>query len=401
MRRSVTFAIFAACIAVMLSTGIRSSFGLFLQPLTEKLGTGRAGYGLAVAISGLVYGLPIVGVIADRFGSRIVLTVGGIVYVLGMLMMRSVETVNGLIGVFGVIVGIASSATTYVVVLGAIAQLVPPEKQSVWFGIITAAGSSGMFVVPPLAGWLLENLGLEMTFTILAGLATLIVVLALGLPKRRTVTAEAVSEELVDGRLSAVIKLASTNRSFWLLALGFFVCGFHVSFIGTHLPAFLSDNGLALSVGAAALSFIGMFNILGSYSAGWLGERYSKKYLLSVIYFGRAVVIGLFLLFPVTQLSAFIFASGIGFLWLATVPLTSGSIALIFGSRYLSTLFGLIFFSHQIGGFLGSWLAGRVYDASGVYTPIWIASIVLGIIASVAHFPIEERPLTPQPIPTY
>ncbi len=373
----------------MMSAGIRQSFGLFLQPMSESLNLGRGNISFAGAVSNLIYGLPLVGILADRYGSRWVLFGGGLLYALGLFMMTQVQTTLGLIGTMGIMVGLALGATTYVVVLGAVAQLVPPEKQSRSFGIITAAGSSGMFVVPPVAQVLIGRFGWQSTVVILSCLALLIVLLALGLPGKASAN-DPFAAHSQEQTFGVLLNNARKHRGYLLLISGFFVCGFHVAFIGFHLPAFLADNGLP-ELGGVALSLTGVFNIVGSSLFGWLGDYYRKKYLLSFIYLSRAIVITLFLVFPITQLSAVIFASAIGFLWLATVPLTSGTVSQIFGARYLSTLYGVVFFSHQIGAFLGVWLGGRLYDALGTYQPVWIIAIVLGLFAAVVHLPIADE----------
>lgn len=375
----------------MMSAGIRQSFGLFLEPMSESLNLGRGNISLAGAISNLIYGLPLVGILADRYGSRWVLLGGGLLYAAGLFVMSHVQTTLGLVGTMGIMVGFALGATTYVVVLGAVAQLVPAEKQSRSFGIITAAGSSGMFVVPPVTQVLIGRFGWQQTVIILAGFALVIVFLALGLPGRAT-KKDPFAAYSQEEPFIKMLRRAGKHRGYLLLIVGFFVCGFHVAFIGFHLPAFLSDSGLP-HLGGVALSLTGVFNIVGSSLFGWLGDYYRKKYLLSVIYFGRAIAFTLFLIFPITQFSALLFASTIGFLWLATVPLTSGTVAQIFGSRYLSTLFGVVFFSHQIGAFLGVWLGGRLYDSLGTYQPVWLIAIGLGLLATVVHLPISDKPI--------
>jgi len=398
MHFAVLIAIACASFSVMIATGIRQSFGLFLQPVSQTLGTGREVYSLAIALNNLIYGLPLVAFLADWIGSRRVLAAGGLLYAGGLVLMTDVSSAVGLNMTLGLMVGLALSATTYVVVLGAVAKLVPPAQRSRTFGIITATGSSGMFVMPPLAQFLLVRFGWQTALVVLAAVSASIVLLALGLPgKARSRSAAPDSSEL-DEPFIAILRKARHNGSYFLLIAGFFVCGFHVAFIATHLPAFLSDRGLAPFVAAGALSLIGGFNILGSFSFGWLGDLYRKKYLLSGIYLGRAVVIALFLLIPLGATSALVFSAAMGFLWLATVPLTSGAVAQIFGTRYLSTLYGIVFLSHQVGAFLGVWLGGRVYDSTGSYTPVWIAAILLGLFAAVVHLPISDAPAAPRPV---
>ncbi|RME61457.1 MAG: MFS transporter [Caldilineae bacterium] len=388
--RLVVIAVLCASLAVMLSTGIRQSFGLFLQPVTESLGAGREIYSLAIAIGNLVYGLPLVGIIADRLGPRWVVVAGGLLYAVSLVAITSIASPAGLYLTLGVALGIALSATTYVVVLGAVAQLVPPSSRSRTFGLITAAGSSGMFLVPPLAQALMNAFGWRMALILLAVVAAVVAVLAFGLPARpgRHDGTE------VEEPFLQVLHRARGHSGYLLLISGFFVCGFHVAFVATHLPSYLGDAGLPAWVGATALALIGAFNLVGSMTFGWLGDRFRKKYLLSFLYFARAAVITLFLVIPLSTTTALIFAGTIGFLWLATVPLTSGTVAQIFGSRYLSTLYGIVFFSHQIGAFLGVWLGGRFFDATGSYTPVWLTAIALGVFAGLVHLPISDRPAT-------
>ncbi|VAW31114.1 Uncharacterized MFS-type transporter [hydrothermal vent metagenome] len=365
-----------------------------MQPISNSLGGGRESFSLAIALSNLVYGLPLVGIIADRSGSCWVLAAGGILYSLRLLALSRAATAAGLQLSLGLMIGLALSATTYVVVLGAVAQLVPASRRSSTFGIITAAGSSGMFIIPPLAQFLIDKYGWQATLVALAGVSLIIVLLAFGLPNKpgrqdQTETAVPNEEPFIK-----TLQKAKGHTGYLLLIIGFFVCGFHVAFIATHLPAFLGDNGLPSFAGAGALSLIGAFNMIGSFSFGWLGDKLRKKYLLSIIYLGRAVVITTFLLFPISQTSAIIFSGAIGFLWLATVPLTSGTVAQIFGARYLSTLYGIVFLGHQLGAFLGVWLGGRVYDATGTYNLVWTIAIGLALIAALVHLPITDSRVT-------
>ena len=390
-RKLVVAAILSASLAVMLSSGVRSSFGLFLAPITETLGTGRENLSIAFAVNNLVLGLPLIGLLSDRIGPRRVVIAGSVLYAVGLVLVTFVTTTLGLVLSLGLLVGVALSATTYVVVLGAVAQLVSEEQRSRVFGLITAMGSAGMFVLPPLAQLLLSNLGWQGALYALAAVSGIVALMAFGLPRRPGTQLHGVQQLHVDEPFMKVLDRAKHHKGYLLLTTGFFVCGFHVAFIGAHLPAYLGDKGQPELVAAGALALIGAFNILGSLTFGWLGDRFPRKYMLSLIYLGRAVVILLFLLAPVTRLSALVFGGAIGFLWLATVPLTSGTVALFFGTRYLSTLYGIVFFSHQIGAFIGVWLGGRIYDASGTYMPVWIAGIALGVFAALVHLPIPER----------
>lgn len=393
MSRRAKIVLICGALIVLISTGIRQSFGVFLQPITLDFGIGRETFSLALALQNLMFGLPLVGILADRVGARWVAAGGGLLYAAGLVLVATDWLPFGLFTSLGILVGLALSATTYVVILGAVAQVVPPAKRGMAFGILTATGSFGMFAIVPLAQSLLANFGWQSALVILAGLAGTIVVLALGFPARPAgQPSRPETHPTETGSLLQALSQARQHSGFLLLTAGFFVCGFHVAFIATHLPAFLADNGLTPGVAATALALIGLFNIVGSYTFGFLGDRYRKKYLLSFLYFARAVVISLFLIIPISNTTALIFGSAIGFLWLATIPLTSGLVAQIFGIRYLSTLYGIVFLSHQIGSFLGVWLGGRAYDMTGSYNTVWFASIVLGLIATLLHTPISDRP---------
>jgi len=393
--------IISCTLIVFISMGMRQSFGLFLQPISAALGTGREVFSLAIALQNLVFGLPLVGMLADRLGSRRIAAAGGLLFSLSFILLAHMSSSAGLYLNLGFLVGMALSGTSYVVVLGAAAKVVPPAKRSTVFGVITAAGSLGMFAMVPGVQWQLNQFGWQTAFLISAFGVVLISVLAIGLPGQTAAAAATVSPTgQRDQSLPQILTRARSHSGYLLLNAGFFVCGFHVAFIATHLPAYLSDKGITGMAGAAALAMIGLFNIFGSYLFGMLGDRFRKKYLLSLLYFLRALVISAFLIIPLSGLSALIFGGVIGFLWLATVPLTSGMIAQIFGSRYLSTLYGIVFFSHQIGSFLGVWLGGRLYDATGSYTAVWFTAVALGLLAAVVHLPISDRPLQPvsQPI---
>lgn len=378
---------------VIISMGTRQTFGIYLQPISDSLTIGREIFSLAIAAQNIIFGLPIIGILADRYGSRWVAIGGGLLFSLSMFLLSNVSSGTGLIVTLGLLAGVALSCTSYVVVLGAVAQVVSGERQSRTFGLITAAGSFGMFAVVPAAQWVLDTYGWRSTFVALAVFVLIISLLATGYPRARRSKSAAAEPEEVEGSLLQVLQQAKNHSGYWLLTLGFFVCGFHVAFVSTHLPAYLTDYGLTPAIGAAALSLVGLFNLAGSYLFGYLGDFYSKKNLLSFIYFGRAIVFALFIVLPLSNASALIFGSAIGFLWLATVPLTSGMVVHIFGSRYLSTLYGFVFFSHQIGAFLGVWLGGRLYDTIGNYDLMWLLSIALGVIAAISQLPITDRPV--------
>ena len=382
-------------IIILISMGTRQTFGIYLQPVTDELGIGRELFSLAIAIQSIIGGLPLAGILADRYGSRWVAIGGGLLFAVSMYLMSITTHATGLMLGFGLLSGISLSCVSYVVVLGAVAQVVPPERRSRTFGFITAAGSIGMFIVVPVAQYIMNAYGWRTTFVICAGFVALIALLAVGYPTRQQQVAGSESTETLSDSLTEALAKASRHSGYWLLTIGFFVCGFHVSYVASHLPAYLTDNGLSGTAGATALSLVGLFNLFGSTLFGYLGDHYRKKYLLSGLYLGRSIIISLFLLFPVTKTTALIFGAAIGFLWLATVPLTSGTVAQIFGPRYLSTLYGIVFFSHQVGSFLGVWLGGRIYDATGVYTPVWVIAIILGVLACIVHLPIADKPIYP------
>jgi predicted MFS family arabinose efflux permease len=332
---------------------------------------------------------PFVGAIADRNGAGRVIFLGALLYIAGLVAAALATSAIGLHLSFGVAIGMALSATTFVVVLGVVGRVVPPERRSLSFGIVTAGGSLGQFLVVPVGQLLLAELGYRTALVALAGLIALCCPLALGLAGKPAAAAGAEPPQL----LSQALGEASRHSGFWLLNAGFFVCGFHVAFIATHFPAYLNDRGLGLRIGATALALIGLFNIFGSYAFGVAGDRLRKKWVLSALYGGRAIVLSLFLLAPLSEASALAFAAAMGFLWLGTVPLTSGLVGQIFGIRYLSTLYGIVFLSHQIGSFFGAWAAGYAYDRLGSYDAAWAASIALALLATALHLPIRDAPV--------
>jgi len=378
-------------IVVTLSMGIRHAFGLFLQPMSMDLGWGREVFSVAIALQNLVWGAaqPFSGLIADRYGAGRVLVAGAALYVVGLALMALSSTALGLAGSAGVLIGLGLSGTTFSVVYGVIGRAVSPEKRSAALGIAGAAGSFGQFMMVPVGQTLIGSLGWGSALLVMAALGTLMVPLASALVERRSSSVGGAREQTV----AQAIREAGRHRGFWLLNLGFFVCGFQVVFIASHLPAYLADKGQPAQVGMLALALVGLFNIFGTYGAGLLGGRYTKKNLLSGLYVGRAIVIAIFLALPVTPLSAALFAAAMGLLWLSTVPLTNGIVAQVFGVQYLSMLSGVVFFSHQIGSFLGAWLGGYLFDTTGSYQAVWGICIGLSIVAALINLPIDERPV--------
>ncbi|UNU43355.1 MFS transporter [Sphingopyxis sp. YF1] len=384
-----------ACAAfiVTLAMGVRQSFGLFLPQMSVDIGISRSDFGLAMALQNLLFGLvqPFVGALADKHGAGRIVLAGALLYALGLLGAALATDALGLHISFGLLIGMAQSATTFVVVLGAVGRVVSPEKRSGAFGIVTAGGSLGQFLVVPLASMLLGDIGYHQTLWIMAGLVALCGLLAIGVAGR-TDGAPGVVQEVEQSARDA-LREAAAHRGYWLLNAGFFVCGFHIAFIATHLPAYLDDKGLGTQIGGHVLALVGLFNILGSYVFGRAGDMMRQKYVLSALYTARSAVIALFLVLPLSHASALVFAAAMGFLWLGTVPLTSGIVGRIFGIRYLSMLYGIVFLSHQVGSFFGAWMAGLIFDATGSYNIAWGFAIALGLFAGLVHLPIADAPV--------
>lgn len=396
--RTPTVIILAGCLIAMVGFGIRSTFGLFLDPVTLAKGWGRETFALAMAIQNLLWGLgvPVAGMIADRRGSAQVLIIGALAYCGGIYGMAQAESGLVLYLTGGVLAGIGVAFTGFAIALSAIAKVVGPHKRSLALGLGTAAGSLGQALFSPLGQTFITLYGWHLALLILAGLALLVIPLAGLIPHTETGVGEAASEQT----LAQALREASAHSGYVLLTVGFFVCGFHVAFIAVHFPAYIKDIGLSPQVGAASLALIGLFNIAGSLISGWIGQRRSKKLSLSWIYLLRAVAITALLLAPKVESTIYLFSVAMGLLWLSTVPLTTGIVGQVFGLRYLATLFGIVFFSHQLGSFSGIWLGGYLYDTTGTYDTVWWAGVVLGLLAAVLHLPINERPLarlvTPQ-----
>src|SRR3984957_5091273 len=381
------------CLIGMLTFGPRSTFGFFLQPMSREFAWGRDVFGLALAIQNLLWGIgqPVAGAIADRFGSLRVISIGALLYAAGLITMRYAATPLSLDLSAGVLIGLGLSGCSFNLVLSAFGKLMPPQWRGLALGAGTAAGSFGQFLFAPFGVAMLDNFGWPTALTVFAGLMLLVVPLSLALatPPSDTATAAVAEQQTFKHALAE----AFGHRSYVLLVLGFFTCGFQLAFITVHLPAYLVDRGLSAQVGGWTLATIGLCNIFGSIAYGWLSDRMPKRYLLSFNYFMRAAAIFAFISFPVTPVTALLFGAVMGLVWLSVVPPTNGIIAVMFGTRWLGTLAGFAFLSHQIGGFLGSWLGGLVFERTGSYEPVWWLSILLGIMSGLINLPIVEKPV--------
>lgn len=377
---------------VTLSMGIRHGFGLWLQPLTQAQGWGRQEFGFAMAVQNLSWGFMgiFAGMVADRFGAFRVIALGAVVYGVGLLGMAW-ATDPWVFALFtGVIIGTAQAGTTYAVIYGVIGRNVPAERRSWAMGVAAAAGSFGQFLMVPVEGLLISHLGWQEALMILATATLLIVPLAWGL---REPALNSPGQVPRDQTIAQALKEAFQYPSFQLLMAGYFVCGFQVVFIGVHMPSYLKDHGLPAQVASFALALIGLFNVFGTYIAGTLGQKMAKKKILAFIYAARSVAIVLFLLAPLSPTSVYLFSAVMGLLWLSTVPPTNAAVAQIFGISHLSMLSGFIFFSHQIGSFMGVWLGGYLYDKTGSYDIVWYLAIALGVFAALVNLPVKESPI--------
>lgn len=389
--RNPVLILVCASIVLILSFGIRTSFGIFLAPVSADLGLGRESFAFAIAVQNLLWGVsqPFVGAIADRYGSGRVVAVCGLMYVLGLVLMANASSGLELTVSTGLLIGFALSGTGFPVILAVVGRSVDESRRSLFLGFASAGGSSGQLLMVPLGQVFLDGFGWGTALLLLAVMSSLMVPLAALLTGKAAVAGDRLRKQ----SLVEAIDEASRHGGYWYLTAGFFVCGFHVAFIATHLPAFIVDRGAAPALGAVALALIGLGNIIGSLTCGVLGGRFPKKFVLAGLYLGRSLVITLFVLAPTSDLSIMLFAAGIGMLWLGTVPLTSGLVAQIFGMRYMATLFGFVFFSHQLGSFLGAWLGGYVFDIIGSYDLVWWIAVALGIAAAALHWPIDDRPV--------
>ena len=385
--------IVSACVLLVLSFGFRSSFGLFVRPITEANGWGREVISFSLAIQNLVWGVAAVfaGGLADRFGNVRVVIGGTVFYAAGIALMAGVDSPWLLNTSAGLLVGAGVAGTSFGIVLPALARAVGEEKRQWALGLGTAMGSFGQFLMVPLAQTLITSVGWVLALYMLAGLALTMAALAMPLAPHSGAVEGARSVK--DQGIGEALMEAFSHRSFVLLVFGFFVCGFHVAFITAHLPAFLADAGFSPSIGAWSISIIGLCNVIGAYAAGILSGSYSKRYLLVIIYLSRAVVITVFVLTPISLLSVLLFSAVMGFLWLATVPPTSGLVAVMFGTRYMALLYGVVFLGHQVGGFLGVWLGGWAFDRFGSYDMVWWLGVGFGVFAGIVHCPIKEAPI--------
>ncbi|PJI50128.1 MAG: MFS transporter [Pseudomonas sp.] len=389
MSRTGFWILLSGALILALSLGIRHGFGLFLAPMSAEFGWGRETFAFAIALQNLIWGIaqPFTGAIADRFGAMRTVLVGGILYAVGLVLMGYSDSAFSLSMSAGLLIGIGLSGTSFSVILGAVGRAVPLERRSMAMGISAAAGSFGQFIMLPgtlgLIGWL----GWSAALLVLGLLVAFIVPLA-ALMRDKPLPMQGHEQSLGEALREAV-----GHSGFWLLSLGFFVCGFQVVFIGVHLPAYLVDRHLPATVGTTVLALVGLFNVFGTYLAGWLGGRMSKPKLLTGLYLLRGVVIITFLWAPLTMWTAYLFGIAMGLLWLSTVPLTNGTVATLFGVRNLSMLGGITFLFHQIGAFLGGWLGGYVYDHTGNYDLVWQISILLSLLAALLNWPVRERPV--------
>lgn len=386
-------AIGCACIIALLAFGPRSAMGFFQLPILEDNGWDRATFGLAMALQNLFWGLgqPLFGVVADKYGTWRVLALGAVLYALGLIVMALATAPIWLHIGGGLLIGLGVAACSFGVVLASIARLVSPEQRSFAFGLGTAAGSAGMFLFAPISQGLIDTLGWSDSLVAI-GIFMLVIPL-LAIPLRGNSSTSKIAASEFEQSVGEALREALASRGYILLTAGFFVCGFQVAFITAHFPAYLGDLGIAARWAVVAISLIGFFNIIGSLASGYIGQRYSKPIFLALIYLARSVAFTAFLLIPVSPTSVVVFSVVIGILWLSTVAPTNALVAVMFGTRYLGMLGGIVFFSHQLGSFLGVWMGGVLYDRTGSYDVVWWVGVALGIFAAVVHWPIREEPV--------
>lgn len=385
----------AGCIVAIINFGVRSTFGLFTVPISEAHTWPREVFSLAVAIQNLVWGIatPVAGMLADRYGSARVIMAGAVIYAIGVVVMAISE--NQLVFHLGggLLVGIGIALSSFSIVMAALGRIVPPEKRSWAFGLATASGSLGQFIFAPFAAALLSAYGWQNALYVLAASSLAIILFAMPLMVQNTRGSAAVAGE-TDLSMGEAISKAFGERSYVLLTSGFFVCGFQLAFITVHLPPYLAEHGISKEMAGLAMGLIGLFNVAGSYLSGIIGGRGEKRVPLSIIYLARSAAVVAFITLPITPLTTLIFTATMGFFWLSTVPLTMGLVTVMFGTRYMATLYGFVFLSHQIGSFLGVWLGGRLYDMYGNYDIVWWMGVALGVFAAIVHLPIIEKRAT-------
>ena len=393
-RRPWTLLLIAAAFLVMVTLGIRQSFGLFLLPVTEALGTGREVFSLALALQNLLWGIasPFAGALADKFGAGRVAAIGTLFYAGGLVVMASFVSPSGLMmGQLMIGIGLGSAGVS--IALGAVARAVAPEKRSLALGMVTSIGSFGQFAVLPVTQIFIDGYGWQVSLLLLSGLSASMLASCLLMARDEKVR-EVRTADIANITMNGMLKTALSSTDYLLLTVGFFVCGIQVVFIATHLPTYLQDAGIGPEIASWALGLVGLFNIIGSLLAGWLGSFVSKAKLLAWLYLMRSVIIIGFLILPPSPMTALLFGAAMGLLWLGTIPLTSGLIVVLFGPAFLSMLYGVTFFSHQIGSFLGAWLGGWIYDNLGSYDLMWWIIIGSGVFAFIINLMIDERPKT-------
>jgi predicted MFS family arabinose efflux permease len=383
--------IVAGCLIALVCFGVRSTAGLFTAPISEAHGWGREVYGFAMAMQNLVWGIaqPFVGMLADKLGPMRVVKFGALIYAAGLVLMAFAETPFIIMVGGGILMGLGIAMTSFAIVMAALGRVVPPEKRSWAFGMATAASSMGQFVFAPIGQAFIAGYGWQIALLLLAGTTLMMILFAVPLGASKGGVAR--GEVEIEITLSQAIRHALGHKSFVLLVFGFFVCGFQVAFITVHLPPYLVERGISATLAAWSIGIVGLFNVIGSYSAGVYGGYYSKRYGLAFIYFTRSIVLIAFLLTPISAVSTILFTASMGLLWLSTVPLTMGLVTIMFGTRYMATLYGFAFFSHQVGSFLGVWLGGRFYDQYGSYDVVWWMGVALGFAAALIHWPIREE----------
>ncbi|RKG34683.1 MFS transporter [Acinetobacter tianfuensis] len=391
--KPLIYMLIGSAIILALSLGVRHAFGLYLVPMSHEFGWGHNVFSLAIAMQNLIWGAvqPITGAFADKYGSKVVVAVGGVLYTIGLLLMAFSSTGLLLNLSVGLILGLALSATSFPVLLSAVGRAAHPEKRSLAMGIASAAGSFGQFIMLPSTLLLLQNIGWSAALIVSAILVALIVPLAWMLKAPMYINPNAKTASNAPSlSFKQILVIVKNHKPFWFLALGFLVCGFQVVFIGIHLPGYLIDHGFNATTGTIFLALVGLFNIIGTYGAGWLGGKYSKPHLLMLLYGLRGIAIIAFLMLPLSTWTIYAFGISMGLLWLSTVPLTNGIVANMFGVKYLTMLSGIVFFTHQIGSFFGGWLGGVNHDMTGNYNIIWGVSIALSVLGVLVHFWVNE-----------